>query len=204
MRLAVSAASLLVILSCNRKKGDDDIDPFLVPVQTVDSMYIVQTTNGQLQSRMEATLMERYETDTLSFDYFKNGFAVFSYDEEGSLETIIRARTARHYQYRDGTETWEAFGNVVIKNIIKDETMETDTIYWNRSQEKIYTHCYVKMYSRDGMMQGYGMQSDERARNAVLLKPFDTFGYVVQDSTKVIIDSVNFIGPLPKKRPRNR
>lgn len=193
------AASLLVVLSCKGKGGEEETDPFMYPVQSVDSMFIVQTTNGVLESRMEATLMERYESDSLDLDYFKNGFSVYSYDEQGSLETVITARTARHFKFRDGSEKWEAFGNVRIRNIIKNETMETDTLYWNRSEQKIYTHCYVKMYSRDGMMQGYGMQSDEKARNAILLKPFDGYGYVVQDSTKVVLDSINFVGPMPKK-----
>lgn len=197
--LAVSAVSLLVVLSCGRKNGSADGEKELLPVQSVDSMFVVQTENGVLKSRMEATLMQRYETDSLSYDMFRNGFAVYSYNEEGSLESIITAQTARHYKFNDGTEKWEAFGDVVIKNIIKGETMETDTIYWNRSEEKIYTHCYVKMYSGDGFMQGYGMQSDEHARNSVLLKPFDGYGYVVQDTTKVKLDSINFIGPMPKK-----
>ena len=47
-------------------------------------------------------------------------------------------------------------------------------------------------------MQGYGMRSDDRARNAILLKPFDSFGYSQEDSTKVVLDTVNFIGPLRK------
>ena len=55
------------------------------------------------------------------------------------------------------------------------------------------------MYSPDGMMQGYGMRSDDRARNAILHNPFNSYGYSVQDTTQVIVDSVNFIGPFPKK-----
>jgi len=48
-------------------------------------------------------------------------------------------------------------------------------------------------------MQGYGMRSDELARSIAIYKPFNSYGVVVQDSTKVVIDSVNFIGPLLKK-----
>ena len=102
-------------------------------------------------------------------------------------------------KFKDGREKWEAFGNVVVKNIINKEVMETDTLYWDRKNEKIYTDCYVRMHSPDGFIQGYGMESDERARNSVILKPFDNYAFVVQDTTKVEVDSVNFIGPLIKK-----
>ena len=43
------------------------------------------------------------------------------------------------------------------------------------------------------------MESDQRARNSTIFNPFDSFGYVRQDSTKVAVDSANFIGPFPKK-----
>lgn len=77
--------------------------------------------------------------------------------------------------------------------------METDTLYWDRKNEEIYTDCYVKLHSPQGFMQGYGMRSDQRARNSIILNPFDNFAFIVQDSTEVLIDSVNFIGPLLKK-----
>jgi hypothetical protein len=44
------------------------------------------------------------------------------------------------------------------------------------------------------MMQGYGMESDEMARNAILLKHFDSYA-VAEDSTTILLDSLNFVGP---------
>ena len=55
------------------------------------------------------------------------------------------------------------------------------------------------MYSPSGLLQGYGMRSDEMARNAILLHPFDNEFLVDNDSTRVVVDSVNFIGPPLKK-----
>ena len=77
--------------------------------------------------------------------------------------------------------------------------METDTLYWDQKEEKIYTHRYVKMYSPQGFMQGYGMESDQRARDSKLFNPFNSYGIVAQDTTEVVIDTVNFIGPILKK-----
>ena len=111
----------------------------------------------------------------------------------------IISDNAIHETFEDKRETWKAYGNVVVRNIIKKEVLETDTLYWDRQNGKIYTDCYVKMYSPDGLIQGYGMESDERARNTIILKVFDNFAVVVQDSTATDVDSVNFIGPILKK-----
>lgn len=198
--IATASAVAFVVYSCKGKLGEADaLDIKEAPVQVVDDMFIVQTKNGKIEMRAEAPVMERYERDTLSFELFPRGFYVYGYTEEEKLETEIVADQARHLKYQDGRETWEAFGNVVVKNLIKQEVMETDTLYWDQKNEKIFTHCYVRMYSPDGFMQGYGMESDQRARNSIIFNPFNSYGIVVQDSTAVLLDSANFIGPLQKK-----
>ena len=199
--MATATAVAFVVFSCKGKLGEAEaLDLSETPVQTVSDMFIVQTENSGLQMRAEAPLMEKYEKgDSLSYELFPNGFNVFGYTDEGLLETRITSDNARHLKYKDGRETWEAFGNVVVQNLIKQETMETDTLYWDQKEEKIYTHRYVKMYSPQGFMQGYGMESDQRARDSKLFNPFNSYGIVAQDTTEVVIDTVNFIGPLLKK-----
>lgn len=198
--IATAAAVAFIVYSCKGKLAEADaINLGETPVQTVDDMFVVQTENSIIQMRGEAPLMERYENDSLSYELFPKGVAVYGYTENGMLETEITADNARHLKYKDGRESWEAFGNVVVKNLINQETMETDTLYWDQKNERIYTHCYVRMYSPDGFMQGYGMQSDQRARDTELFNPFNNYAIMVQDSTAVVIDSVNFIGPMQKK-----
>lgn len=200
IKLATASAVAFVVYSCKGKLAEEDaMDITLMPVQTADSITSVQTQNGQIQMRMEAPLMERYETDSLSTQLFPEGFAVYGYIDGGLLETSITADNARHLKYSDGRESLAAFGNVVVKNLIKREVMETDTLYWDQKEEKIWTDCYVKMYSPDGFMQGYGMESDQRARNSIIFRPFNSYGIVTQDSTAVNVDSVNFIGPIQRK-----
>ncbi len=199
--IATASAVAFVVYSCKGKiRQADDVDLGSTPVQTVRNMFVVQSENSLLQMRMEADLMERYENDSVSYELFPEGFAVYGYNEEGLLETEITSDNARHEKFeKDGSETWAAFGNVVVKNVINHERMETDTLYWDRKNERIYTDCYVKMFSPDGFMQGYGMESDQRARNSTIFNPFYSYGIVIQDSTKVSVDSANFIGPFPEK-----
>ena len=196
---ASALALAFVVYSCKGNLSEaEKLDLDSIPLQTVDDMFFVQSENGRLKMRVEAGRMEVYEHDTVSYDLFPKGIKVFGYSEEGLLETTIVSQKARHDK-TDGKELWSAFGKVVVRNIVKQETMETDTLYWDGEAKEIWTDCYVKMSSPSGYMQGYGMRSDEMARNAILLKPFDNEFIIDNDSTKVVIDSVNFIGPLLKK-----
>ena len=200
-RIATATAVAIVVCGCSAKlRQADAIDLSQAPVQIVDNMFAVQTKDGVVLQRMEADEMLRFSSDTLDYELFPKGLNVYAYTEDGRLETYIRSDEAKHIN--DGKkskgEVWEAYGNVVISNVIKNETMETDTIYWDRNKAEIYTDCYVKLYSSQGLVQGKGMRSDDRARNATLLSVFDSFGITESDSTKVAIDTANFIGPLLK------
>ena len=200
--LASVFALASVVVSCRSKIAEADvIDLSKTPVQTIEDMFSVQTRNGKVEMRVEAPLMESYENDTLKTDVFPKGLSVYAYTDDGLLESLIFSDNARHRVDKTGKsdDIWSAFGNVMIHNVLKQETMETDTVYWDETRKEIYTDCYVKMYSPDGFMQGYGMRSDDHARNAILHHPFNSYGITARDSTIVVIDSVNFIGPFPKK-----
>lgn len=199
--LAITLVAASIVVSCNRIDEAEQLDLGKTPTQRMYDMFAVQTQNGAVSMRVESELMEHYDTDSLSLDTFPRGLSVFGYTADGLLESVIVADNARHIvpKRKDRDEIWEAFGNVILHNVIEQETMETDTIYWDQAKKEIYTDCYVKLYSRQGFLQGFGMRSDDHVRNSILYRPFDGYGRVVQDSTAVIIDSVNFIGPFPKK-----
>lgn len=198
--IATATAVAFVVFSCKGQLQPAEKLSGNVPFQTVDNMYVVQSKDGLLQMRISAGVMERYTRDTLEWETFPKGLEIFAYSEEGLLETEMRSDNARHEKNKNtGDEIWMAFGNVYLHNVIKQETIETDTIYWNRTSAEVYNDCYVRLYSPDGFIQGYGLRSDDRARNSSILRPFNNYFIVVQDTTKVAIDSVNFIGPLLKK-----
>lgn len=201
--VAMTFVVATVVFSCKDKipKSDDILNSAKIPTQVIDNMTVNQSDNGIIRVRMKAPLMERYQNLPEPYDIFPKGINVKIFTPEGMLETELTAKGAKHFT-KGNAEKWVAFGNVVIKNYIKGETMTTDTLYWDRANKKIYTSCLVKMESPEIYMQGYGMESDEMARNAVILNPFDSYGVVSRDSTEIpYIDTVNFIGPLlPQKK----
>lgn len=196
LTVAIGFSVATFLLSCKSNVEVHSLDLSQAPAQRVIDMYVVQSKDGGLQMRMEAPIMERYEKEDNSYELFPNGFNVYGYNNEGLLETCIKSNEAKHTTSK-GEEKWEAYGNVVITNYIKGERMETDTLYWDRENQRIFTHCLVKMYSPTAFMQGYGMESDEMARNAEITNPFDSYG-VVADSLGYYVDTVNFIGPVLK------
>ena len=194
--VAIFAVATIAI-SCGNQLDSIDADKITdAPEQVVLDMDAAQTENGMVQMRMRAPRMERHELeDDESYELFPDGFMVLAYNEEGLLETKIVSNQAKH-TIKKRKEQWSAYGNVVIFNYINGQRITTDTLYWDREKKEIYTDCYVTLSSPDGFMQGYGLVSDERATNAQLLRPFDGYAIISEDSTgNAYQDTVNFIGP---------
>ena len=197
IRMVAALWTATIAVSCgNKLKNIDSESISEAPTQVVLNMDAAQTENGMMQMRLTAPRMERYERgEGESSELFPDGFNVLAYNEEGLLETQIVSEKAEH-TVNDSTEQWSAYGNVVITNYLEGQRIMTDTLYWDREQHRIFTDCHVRLYSPDGFMQGYGLESDERARNARLLRIFDSYGIVQKDSAGTdYVDTVNFIGP---------
>ncbi|MBR5018079.1 MAG: LPS export ABC transporter periplasmic protein LptC [Bacteroidales bacterium] len=199
IRVAVAFAAAILLFSC-KEPEQVTFDFERVPVQVVHDMQVLQTDKGSAEMRMHAPLMQRFnfvkDSVEQSYELYSDGFFVDMYTEDGQLETTVTANQARHVT-TEGSESWSAFGDVVIINHIKGEKVETDTIYWNKAEQQIYTDCYVKLTSDSGLLQGFGMTSDDRARNSVILRPFDWYA-VERDSTYHFVDTVNAMGPQRK------
>ncbi|MBP9987466.1 MAG: LPS export ABC transporter periplasmic protein LptC [Bacteroidales bacterium] len=191
----------LAVSGCKEEPEKMVIDYETTPVQTVVGMDARQYSFADIKMEMRTHTMERYsyEKDSVSItkELYKDGFEVYVYNEDGLLESQLIAQEAEHVIAKKN-EDWKAYGNVNILNHIKGERIITDTVFWDKPNEQIYTHCYVIMTSPKGRLQGYGMRSDQRVNESKILRPFDSYGVVVSDSTKFYIDTVNFVGPFPK------
>ena len=191
----------MLLSSCKEEETGETLDTNKIPTQVVHDMSFTQSDKGYIQLRMESPKMEHFQysedSQEKSYDLYSDGFHVDIYTPDGALETEINSKQAKH-ETTSGKESWSAFGDVVIINHIKQERVESDTVYWDRAKEKIHTDCYVVMTSPQGKLQGYGMTCDQRANRSTIKRPFDSFGRVVKDSTKFYLDTVNFVGPMPR------
>lgn len=191
---------MLLLCSCEADKPRADIDWELTPVQSVRGMRAMEYNKADLNMQMVTRAMDTYkyvkDSVNITREVYSDGFEVYIYNEDGLLESQLIAEGAEHITARQ-KEDWKAFGNVNILNHIKGERIITDTVYWDKKQEQIYTDCYVVMTSPKGKLQGYGLTSDQRANRSTILRPFDSYGLVVSDSTKFYLDTVNFVGPMP-------
>ena len=129
------------------------------PDESAKNMEIIFSDSGRTNFIINANLLNKYISIEEPYMDFPEGVKVVSFDEYGKEQSILTADYAISFEY---TEQIEAHKNVVITNVQKRETIETEKIIWDKRNKRIYSDVEVRQTKADGTINiGDGFESDE-------------------------------------------
>ena len=73
------------------------------------------------------------------------------------IDASIKADTAYYYETK---KLWELRGNVHIQSQRGDK-FDTQLMYWDQGTEKIYSDRFIRIEQPDGLLMGYGFESNQ-------------------------------------------
>jgi len=127
---------------------------------------------GQLQARVKGKLRSPYmlhyqRTDspyfefpkTLHVDFFKDSILV---NEKPTIESQL---DARYGKYLPNQEKVFLRDSVVVKNILKGDTLHCKYLWWDQHTHKFTTDDSVQINQKDKILRGTGMEADENFRS---------------------------------------
>ncbi len=104
---------------------------------------------------MIAALVYEYENGDREFP---KGLYLEFYDEFENLESTLRANEAYFFK-KDNL--WRARGNVEVKNVKKKEQLNTEELFWNPKDKKIYTEKFLTIKQEDQVLSGEGLEAEQ-------------------------------------------
>ncbi|HCQ29628.1 MAG TPA: LPS export ABC transporter periplasmic protein LptC, partial [Flavobacteriales bacterium] len=63
--------------------------------------------------------------------------------------------------FNQKTHIFDARGNVVVKNLEKNQQLNTEHLIWNQEQGKILSDEFVKITTDEQIIMGEGLEADE-------------------------------------------
>ena len=88
---------------------------------------------------------------------FPKGLHFERFDKRLNIDANFHSKTAKYYEYK---KLWEFRGNVKAVNI-KGEMFETDLLYWDQTQERIYSDKFIRVTQATRVITAYGFESDQ-------------------------------------------
>jgi LPS export ABC transporter protein LptC len=147
--------------------------------QSVPSLHIFgldgrSTELGKMKAHFVAAEMKQFHFAEEKYTEFPQGVAMDRYLDSATIESSITADKAVNHEAK---ELWEATGRVVVENHIKRQKLETEKLFWDQKNKKIYTDAWVKITKEDTYVQGIGMEADESFDTYVVKRVFDGVTY---------------------------
>ena len=89
---------------------------------------------------------------------FPAGIHVEQFDENLKVESNVHSQYAKFYE---NEQLWELKGKVRMTNI-KGELFETERLFWNQREQRLYSDTVVKITQENHIINAVGFESNQQ------------------------------------------
>lgn len=162
---------LLLVLVTGACNQSDLKEPLVYdgPLRVGEDVELYYTEDNQVKVKMIAAVVFEFENGDREFP---EGIYLEFYDEEGKLESTLRANEAYYFKKEN---QWRGRGKVEVKNLEKNEQLNTEELFWKPAEEKIYTDKFVTIRQESDVIYGQGLEAKQDMSDYVITKPEGEF-----------------------------
>lgn len=165
------AAFLLVVVALQACNQSELKEPLIYdgPVRIGENVELFYTEDNRVKVKMVAPTAFEFENGD---NEFPDGLYLEFFDETGKLESTLRANEAFYFK-KD--QLWRGRGKVEVKNLGKNEQLNTEELFWKPAEEKIYTDKFVTIRQQSDVIYGQGLEARQDMSDYVIKKPEGEF-----------------------------
>ncbi|MCX6287932.1 MAG: LPS export ABC transporter periplasmic protein LptC [Bacteroidetes bacterium] len=157
--LAVLQVILLLFASCTKEKEvvSDKLHSEEDPSMSAGNVEVLFSDSGRVQARLTAPLLNQYVGKNPRMD-FPKGFKIIMYDSIMRVKSTITAMYGIRFDYKG---YMEGRGNVIVRNEMKNEQLNTEHLIWDERNHRIYNNDPIKVITPGKVLYGNDLESDE-------------------------------------------
>jgi LPS export ABC transporter protein LptC len=152
---------LNALLICSCENNEKDLPAFRKKKPSIgEGRDIVSylSENSVIKAKLTAPYMLRNEGDT-PFVEFPKSLHVDFYNDSLQVESLM---DALYGKYRESENKVFLRDSVVVKNIIKGDTMHCRELWWDKKEQRFYTDKAVRINKKGGtVIYGIGFEAPQ-------------------------------------------
>jgi LPS export ABC transporter protein LptC len=141
--------------------------PRTTALMSAKDIDVIYSESGHIQARVTGPVVNRFSGD-YPFLEFPKGFMIYIYDSTGGIETTI---TGDYGKRNETSRIMEAKGNVVVRNEIRHQQLNTEFLTWDERKHLISSQVPVKITTPDKILFGDGLVSNETFTDYTITRP---------------------------------
>jgi len=164
----VSLGAMLFLLACENDLNEvkSITREEVIPLEVQEDLLLTYSDSSNIKMELKAPLAENYPQLEEPKLEFPESINVRFFDNYGVEDSRLRADHAVQYVNK---RLWEATGDVVVLNR-QGEQLNTEKLYWNEKEEKIYSDVFVKITTEEEIIMGEGFEADQNFTNYTISK----------------------------------
>jgi LPS export ABC transporter protein LptC len=159
---AVIGATLLV--ACSNVENKEPLE-YTGPLSEAENVELFSSENERVKVRMTAELAYEFQNGDREFP---KGVFIEMYDSTGKVTSTLRAN---HAYFFKSEEHWRGRGNVELKNLEKQQQLNTEELFWKQKDQKVYTDKFVTIRQEGDVLYGQGLTANEDLSDYVITHP---------------------------------
>ncbi|MFM7006199.1 MAG: LPS export ABC transporter periplasmic protein LptC [Flavobacteriales bacterium] len=137
------------------------------PTESTKNLVLTYAEAGYARVEIHAALAETYRGEA-QITKIKDSLKVYFFNEKGE---IVSTLSSQYGQINYATGQLMVRDSVRLHNHKKQQTLETEALFWNQKDSSIYSKSSVIVRSPKGKVFGQGIRTKQDFSSYVILKP---------------------------------
>jgi LPS export ABC transporter protein LptC len=161
------------LIACDQQETKEPVE-YKGPLREVENMEMFYTENDHVKVKMQAAVVYEFLNGDREFP---KGIYLEFYTEEGTLESTLKANNA--YFFKEQNQ-WRGRGKVEVKNVAKEEQLNTEELFWKPAEQKIFTEPgqFVTIKQQGDVLYGKGLTAKQDLSDYEILDPEGDFSAI--------------------------
>ncbi|MCW3804234.1 LPS export ABC transporter periplasmic protein LptC [Plebeiibacterium marinum] len=132
-----------------------------IPSLELEDYETFVTDSGKVKYHITTPHLLQYDKVEDPYKEFPKGGHIITYDSINVIKSEIKCQYAINH---DKEKLWDLRNNVEAINE-EGVIFNTEQLFWNEKEKRIYTDKFIKITTEDKIITGYGLEADQSLNN---------------------------------------
>lgn len=184
----VVVVALMLLCACENKIKDLPSNTRTTRQQVPEEGQQIESylsEGAKVKGKLTSPFMLRYQKADTPYSEFPRTLHVDFYNDSLKIESQMDAKYGKYLQNQNKVFLRDS---VIVKNILKGDTLHCKYLWWDQATQKFTTDDSVQIYTPDKILFGTGMEADQNFR-----------WYTIKHLTGSVLTSQNAMPMAPAK-----
>lgn len=159
----------MMLLTGCEKTETTKIQIYEGPIQEAENVDMLHTEKERITVKVKAKKVSEFQNGDQDFP---EGIFIEFLGEDGKVTSTLSANSAFFYKSEN---KWKGLGKVEVKNLQKDEQLNSEELFWFPAKKNINTDKFVTIRTGKEVIYGTGLDAKQDMSEYRILKPEGEF-----------------------------